>query len=132
MTKFLKDRFNDIPLHLMEIQRAHRSPTMLQPAKTNPRPIIVAFLRWEIANDILFKSPSTLKNMPYKDPINGQESVVYVEQLHSPKVSKLRQQASKVRRDLKDKNPRWPVFLRYPAKMFVKRSPEDTPVQYNW
>ena len=80
----------------MEIQRAHRSPTMFQPGKANPRPIIVAFLRWEIANELLFKSPPTLKNMPYKDPINGQESAVYVEQLYSPKMSKLRQQALKV------------------------------------
>ena len=30
MTKFLRDRFNDIPPHLMAIQRTHRSPIMLQ------------------------------------------------------------------------------------------------------
>ena len=75
------------------------------------------------------KSPSTLKNKPYKDPINGQESAVHVEQLYGPKVSK---QARKVRRDLKDKNPHWAVFLRYPVKMFVKKSSDDTPVHNNW
>ena len=90
--------------------------TTLHPERKTPRPIFVAFLKWKTANEVISKSPYSLKNKPWRDEVTNSVMPIFVEQMFSPNVSKLRQQALKKRRELKDENPSWTVFLRYPAK----------------
>ena len=116
----------------VDIERAHRSPTALHPERKTPRPIFVAFLRWKTANEVISKSPSSLKKKPWRDEVTNSAIPIFVEQMFSPNVSKLRQQALKKRRELKDENPSWTVFLSYPAKLFYKQNEEDRPQEYVW
>ena len=49
---------------------------------------------------------------------------VFIDQSYSPNVSEARQEALKKRWQIKQKHPDWSVFLKYPARIFV-RCPED-------
>ena len=112
-----------------DIERAHRSPTVRDSSRSSPRPIMVAFLRWEQANKVLQTAGRVLKNKPYKD-LNGNEINIYVEQFYSPKFTELRSKALKIRRQVKDEHPDWIVLMRYPAKLFIKKAPDDLPTEY--
>ena len=90
---------------------------------------MVAFLRWEQANKILQTAGRALKNKPYSD-LDGKEINIYVEQLCSPEVTELRNRALKIRRQVKDEHQDWIALLRYPAKLFIKRAPDDLPTEY--
>ena len=102
-------------------------PNCTSSREKTPRPIFVAFLRWKTANEVILKSPSSLKKRPWRDEVTNSVIPIFVEQMFSPNVSKLRQQALKKRRELKDENPSWTIFLRYPAKLFYKQNEEDRP-----
>ena len=52
---------------------------------------------------------------------------VFIDQLYSPKVSEARQEALKKRWQIKQKHPDWSVFLKYPARIFVRRPEDDHP-----
>ena len=52
---------------------------------------------------------------------------VFIDQLYSPKVSEARQEALKKRWQIKQKLPDWSVFLKYPARIFVRRPKDDHP-----
>ena len=88
----------------VEIERAHRSPTFRDYTKPTPRPVIVAFLRWDDANTILSIAQSALKNNPPKDKVGGSMKV-FIDQLYSLKVSEARQEALKKRWQIKEKHP---------------------------
>ena len=94
---------------------------------------MVAFLRWEQASKILQTAGRVLKKKPYKD-LDGNEINIYVEQFYSPKVTELRNKALKIRgrRQVKDEHPDSIVLMRYPAKRFIKRTPDDLPTEYKW
>ena len=110
----------------VEIVRAHRSSTFRDYTKLTQRPIIVAFLRWDDANTVLPNARKTLKNNPLGDKISGSMEV-FIDQLYSPKVSEVRQEALKKRWQIKQKHPDWSVVLKYPAGTFVKRPEDDHP-----
>ena len=110
----------------VEIERAHRSPTFRDYTKSTPRPVIVAFLRWDDANTILSNARRALKSNPPKDKVGGSMKV-FIDQLYSPKVSEARQEALKKRWQIKQKHPDWSVFLKYPARIFVRRPEDDHP-----
>ena len=74
----------------VKIEGAHRSPTFRDQTKSTPRPIIVAFLRWDDANTILSNARRALKNNPPGDKIDGSMEV-FIDQLYSPKVSEAKQ-----------------------------------------
>ena len=76
------------------------------------------------------KSASSLKKKPWRDEVTNSVIPIFVEQIFSPNVSKLRQQVLKKRRELTDQNPSWTVFLCYPAKLFFKQTEEDRPQEY--
>ena len=110
----------------VEIERAHCSPTFRDYTKSTPRPVIVAFLRWDDANTILSNARRALKKSPPKDKVGGSMKV-FIDQLYSPKVSEARQEALKKRWQIKQKHPDWSVFLKYPARIFVRRPEDDHP-----
>ena len=64
IAKLLSSHFD---LDDADIERAHRSPTVKDPSRSTPRPIMVAFLRREQGNKILQTAGRVLKNKPYKD-----------------------------------------------------------------
>ena len=131
VAKLLREHL-DMPSAVEDVERAHRSPTALHPERKTPRPIFVAFLRWTTANEVVSKSPSSLKKKPWRDEVTNSVIPIFMEQMFSPNVSKLRQQALKKCRELKDENPSWTVFLRYPAKLFYKQNEEDRPQDHVW
>ena len=130
IAKLLSSHF-DFDLDHADIERAQRSPTVRDSSRSSPRPIMVAFLRWEQANKILQTAGRVLKNKPYKD-LDGNEINIYVKQFYSPKVTELRNKALKIRRQVKDEHPDWTVSMRYPAKLFIKRAPDDLLTEYKW
>ena len=123
IAKLLSSHFD---LDDADIERAYRSPTVRNSSRSSPIPIIVAFSKLEEANKILQTAGRVLKNKPYKD-VDGKEINIYVEQFYSPKVTELRNKALKIRRQVKDEHPDWIVVMRYPAKLFIKRAPDDLP-----
>ena len=131
VAKLLREHL-DMPSAVEDIERAHRSPVALHPERKTPKPIFVAFLRWKTANEVISKSPSSLKKKPWRDEVTNSVIPILVEQMFSLNVSKLRQQAVKKHRELKDGNPSWTVFLHYPAKLFYKQNEEDRPQEYVW
>ena len=74
---------------------------------------------WNDVNTILSNARRALKNNPPKDKVGGSMEV-FIDQLYSPKVSEARQEALKKRWQIKQKHPDWSVFLKYPARIFVK------------
>ena len=60
----------------------HR-PSFRDYTKSTPRPIIVAFLRWDDANTILSNARRALKNNPSKYKVGGSMKV-FIDQLYSP------------------------------------------------
>ena len=70
----------------VEIERAHPSSIFHDYTKSTPRPIIVAFLRWDNANTTLSNARRALKNNPPKDKVGGSMKV-FIDQLYSPNVS---------------------------------------------
>ena len=60
--QFLHKHFS-LP-HNVEVERAHRNPSYIKPHSTGPRPIIVAFLRWEDANHVVSLAPGALPENP--------------------------------------------------------------------
>ena len=77
-----------------------RAPTFREYTKLTPRPIIVAFLRWDDANTIPSNAQRALKNNPPRDKIGGNMKV-FIDQLYSPKVSMARQETLKKRWQIK-------------------------------
>ena len=73
-----------------------------------------------------------MKKKHWRDEVPNSVIPIFMEQMFSPNVSKLRQQALKKPRELKDQNPSWTVFLHYPAKLFFKQNAEDQPQEYVW
>ena len=55
----------------MEIERAHRSPSVRDHNRAVPRLIMVQFLRWEDANTVLTYASKALKKNPFKDEKGG-------------------------------------------------------------
>ena len=104
VAKLLREHL-DMPSAVEDIERAHRSPVGLHPEKKTPRSIFVAFLRWKTANEVISKLPSSLKREPWRDEATNSVIPIFVEQMFSPNVSKLRQQALKKRRGLKLRIP---------------------------
>ena len=110
----------------VEIEMAHCSLTFRDCTKLTPRPVIVAFLHWDDANTILSNARRAPKNNPPKDKVGGSMEV-FIDQLYSPKVSEARKEALKKWWQIKQKHPGWSVFLKYPARIFVRRPEDDHP-----
>ena len=110
----------------VEIERAHRSPTMRDFSKATPRPIVLSFLSWEDANTIRSKAPRAMKHNPPKRK-DCTVLDVSVDQMCSPKISEAGNEALKKRWQIKQKHPNWSVFFKYPARIFVKRPGDDHP-----
>ena len=112
--QFLRNHFS--LSHNVEIEQAHCSPSYIKPHSTGPRPIIVAFLRWEDANHILSLAPRVLHENPLQlemeipdssqvsrqAEIEGAEQSrrkktadIYIDQMYSPKSTLLRAQKRK-------------------------------------
>ena len=108
------------------IERAHRSPTVRDPNKETPRPVVVAFLHWEDANTILFQAPKVLKSNPVKAK-DGSTLRVFVDQPYSPKITQERKKAMIKRWQIKQEHPELTVFIKYPARIFVKENEDDKP-----
>ena len=112
------------------IERAHRTPAFQNRNWKYPRPIHVAFLLWEQANEIAMSAQRVLKENPYAH--KGEELKLFVNQMYSPRVIQLRKQALKTRWELKQEQKDWIIYLRYPAKIFIKKHEDDVPVEYKW
>ena len=149
--QFLRDHFRIC--HNVEIERAHRSPSYIKPHSTGPRPIIVAFLRWEDTNHILSLAPKVLRENPLQletetpdscqasrqAEVEGAEqsrrkksAYIYIDQMYSPKITLLRQKALQKRKELIKENPSWVITLKYPPRIFVKKHENDRYNLYRW
>ena len=91
------------------IERAHRTPAFRNPNRKYPRPIHVAFLLWEQANEIAMSTQRVLKEKPYAH--KGEELKLFVNQMYSPRVTQLRKQALKIRWELKQEHKGWIIYL---------------------
>ncbi len=67
------------------IERAHRTPSVKHASRTAPRPITVAFLRWEMANKIVYTARKVLKDNPFLDASQNKVDI-YIDQMYSPKI----------------------------------------------
>ena len=112
------------------IERAHCTPAFRNPNRKYPRPIHIAFLLWEQANEIAMSAQRVLKEKPYAH--KGEELKLFVNQMCSPRVTQLRKQALKTRWELKQEHKDWIIYLWYPAKIFMKKHEDDVPVEYKW
>ena len=108
----------------VNIEQPHRSPAVRDPNKETPGPMIVAFLHWEDANTILFQVPKVLKGNPVKAK-DGSTLRVFVDQLYSPKITQERKKSMTKRWQIKQEHPEWTVFIKYPARIFVKENEDD-------
>ena len=64
---------------------------------------------------------------PGRDEVTNPVITIFVQQMFSPNELNLGQQALEKRRELKDENPSWTIFLQYPAKLFFKQNEEGRP-----
>ena len=149
--QFLRDHFRIC--HNVEIEWAHQSSSYIKPHSIGPRPIIVAFLRWEDANHILSLAPKVLHENPLQletetpdcsqasrqAEVEGAEqsrrkksAYIYIDQMYSPKITLLRQKALQKRKELKKENPSWVITLKYLARIFVKKHENDRYNLYRW
>ena len=110
--KFIKD-------HLkleeeVEIERAHRTPTRVNQAKTKdkPRPIHVAFLRYGDRQKVLYAAKN-LKTYPYPDA-----KVIVAEDL-SQKLQVERRKLWKKRWELLQEEPDRKVYVNFPTTLRV-------------
>ena len=86
-----------------KIERAHRSQ---ETEYTNTSAIIAKFNDWLI---------ETIKTSFIKA-----KSHIFVSQMHSPALTKRRNEAMKIRKELKKSNPTMQVYVKFPAKLMVK------------
>ena len=68
--KLLREHL-DMTSAVEDIERAYRSPTILHPERKTPRSIFVAFLRWKTSNEVISKSPSSLKKKPWRAEVTN-------------------------------------------------------------
>ena len=115
----------------MEIERAHRSPSVRDHNRAVRRLIIVQFLRWEDANIVLTYASKALKKNPFKDEKGG-TIPIFIEQMYSPEISRQRKQALLVRKHLKNVFPEAVVFLKYHARLYIRYAEDKDLVQYDW
>ena len=92
---------------------------------------MVQFLRWEDANTVLTYASDVLKKNPFKDEKGG-TIPIFIEQTYSPEISRQRQQALLVRKHLKNDFPEAVVFLKYPARLYIRYAEDKDLVQYDW
>ena len=52
--------------------------------------------------------------------------------MYIPRVTALHNQALVARKQLKQDHPDWIVFMKYPAKLYVKTEETAEPYKYNW
>ena len=100
------------------IERVHRYPK--NPKKnmdSRPRPTYVGFQSWKTANEILRRAKMSKENPFVQD---GNEVTLFIEEMYSPNVSQECKAALRVRWSLKTANPKWIVYLKYPARIFYK------------
>ena len=115
----------------MEIERAHRSPSVRDHNRAVPRLIMVQFLGSEDANTMLANAPKALKKNPFKD--EKRDTIpIFIEQMYSPEISRQRQQALLVRKHLKNDFLEAVVFFKYPARLYIRYAEDKDPVQYDW
>ena len=100
------------------IDRAHR----IQPKnkqgdgkKNYPRNIVAKFCTWKDAE----KVKSIVIN--HTKQVREVQNRVYVEQLKSKKLTERANEAKLIRKELKQENPVWKLYVEYPAKLMVKK-----------
>ena len=125
---FISERFN--MAEKVIIERAHRMPAFQNPNRKSPRPIHVAFLLWEQVNEIAMSAQRVLKKKPYAH--KAEELKLFVNQMYSPRVTQLHKQVLKTYWELKQEHKDWIIYLRYQAKIFIKKHQDDVPVEYKW
>ena len=88
-----------------KIERAHRS----RENEYNKNPAIIAkFNDWQFNESI-------------KTSFIGVKSQIYVSQMYSPALTKRRNEAMKVRKDLKRNEPNIQAYVKFPAQLMIKR-----------
>ena len=128
MSSFISECFN--MAEKVIIERAHRTSAFQSPNRKYTLPIPVVFLLWEQVNMTATSTTRVLKEKPYVH--KGEELKLFINQIYSPRVTQLRKQALKTRWELKQEHKDWIVYLRYPAKIFIKKHEDDVPVEYKW
>ena len=96
-----------------DIDRAHRGG---KPRQDKPRPIFVKFSSWK-KNSEYYKRITTNYNVK-----NPQANIMFVEQLYTKELTDRRNQAKLERKHLRENGEHGKMFIKYPAKLMVKRN----------
>lgn len=101
------------------IDRAHRAKERSDPDRQiqNRSPNIIAkFCSWKLAE----RTKSIIINYNKNNTTNTYKNV-YVEQLQSKLLMGRNNDAKVFRKDIKQKNPEWKLYVEHPAKLMVKK-----------
>ena len=100
--KILIENFGYQQAHTIE--RAHMTPPRRNPERDTPRPIHAALLNWSDANNIISTAAKILRQKLIQ--YNGEDINVCVDQMYSPRVTALRNQALVARKTAKARSSR--------------------------
>jgi len=98
-----------------QIQRCHRGK--IPNVKNGPRAVFVNFVSWkdsQTAKSLIIQNNISLKQQ-------GKSVNVFVDQLYSKELMERRKQALDERNKLKENGSLAKMFIKYPAKLMVKR-----------
>ena len=106
---------------LSQIERAHRPKENQSPVSQHNKvpPIIAKFTDWKFTEEIktsFIKAAKSSRN----------NHIVYVSQIYSPGVTKRRNEAMKVRKQLRNEDKQIQAYVKFPAIVMVKKSGETT------
>ena len=106
---------------LSKIERAHRPKDNQSPVSQHNKvpPIIAKFTDWTFTEEIktsLIKAAKNSKN----------NHIVYVSRMYSPAVTNRRNEAMKVRKQLRNKDKQIQAYVKFPAILMVKKPWETT------
>ena len=100
------------------IERAHRSGNASSKSTSpRPRPIMVAFNRYQTKSMILTNARRFLKGKPFEH--NGDHQI-YVDEMLPKEIREQRKKLIHIKRKLKEENVNRVVYFKYPARIFYK------------
>ena len=102
------------------IERVHRGPRRQRDNNNPERPEQPRVIHAKLFN---WNHVENLKKLMWK---HGKKTGIYIDQHFGPNTTYRRNKALEMRRDLMKKGDIAGGYLRYPAKLFVKRHSQDT------